>query len=233
MARGASAGVKVITYARVSTEEQGDSQLGLQAQSRVLGDWSAAHSSVIEKTRHISDVASASTTERLGLERALLALSLLEYDTLVVTKLDRLSRSVADFAELCERAQAEGWAIIALDIGVDMTTATGKMVANILMSVAQWEREMIGQRTREALAAKKARGERAGGPEPRPISAEARDLIAIMEPWFTGWEACSAALNACGYSTPQGNTWARNALYGWVMRNKALVGHPGAEEVGE
>lgn len=224
--------MKVITYARVSTEEQGDSQLGLEAQKLALNNWCLPRFQ-IEMRCHLADVASASTTERPGLERALLALKLGEYDTLVVTKLDRLSRSVADFAELCERAQTEGWAIIALDIGVDMTTATGKMVANILMSVAQWEREMIGQRTREALAAKKARGERAGGPEPKPISNGALDMIVDMEPWFTGWEACVRTLNALDYRTPHGHMWTRNALYGWVMRNKGAVKHPGAEEVGE
>ena len=221
--------MKVITYARVSTEEQGDSQLGLEAQKLALNNWCLPRFQ-IEMRCHLTDVASASTTERPGLERALLALKLGEYDTLVVTKLDRLSRSVADFAELCERAQTEGWAIIALDIGVDMTTATGKMVANILMSVAQWEREMIGQRTREALAAKKARGERAGGPEPKPITADAAHLIRNMEPWFHGWEACARALNAGGHETPQGQPWTRAALYGWVMRNRRAVGHPGAEE---
>jgi DNA invertase Pin-like site-specific DNA recombinase len=57
-----------------------------------------------------------------------------------------------------ERAQWSGWAPVVLDLGVDHTTPAGEMVASVMMSVAQWERKIIGQRTKEALAAKEAQG---------------------------------------------------------------------------
>jgi len=62
-----------------------------------------------------------------------------EADVLVVAKLDRLSRSVRDFANLVERATQNGWALVALDIDVDTSTPTGELMANIYGSVAQWK----------------------------------------------------------------------------------------------
>jgi resolvase-like protein len=73
-------------------------------------------------------------------------------DVLVVAKLDRLSRPVADFAGLVKRSIKEGWRIMVLDLGVDMTTHHGRLVANVRMAVAQWERRAISRRVREGLA---------------------------------------------------------------------------------
>jgi DNA invertase Pin-like site-specific DNA recombinase len=96
---------------------------------------------------------------------------------LVVAKLDRLSRSVIDFANLIILAQERGWAIIALDLGIDMSTPHGRLVANILVAFAEWERLMIAQRTRDALAAAKAAGVRLG----RPSGVEPETVAAIVE----------------------------------------------------
>jgi DNA invertase Pin-like site-specific DNA recombinase len=82
---------------------------------------------------------------------------------LVVAKLDRLSRSLKDFAGLMETAEKQGWAIIALDFGLDMTTPTGEMVANIIAAVSRYERRLIGLRTQEALA-EVAKTKRLGAP---------------------------------------------------------------------
>jgi DNA invertase Pin-like site-specific DNA recombinase len=83
-------------------------------------------------------------------------------DALVVAKLDRLSRSVGDFAGLMDLARRQGWALIALDLGVDTTTPAGEMMANVMASFAQFERRVIAQRTKDALAQAKARGVRLG-----------------------------------------------------------------------
>jgi len=87
-----------------------------------------------------------------------------EVEALVVAKLDRLSRSLLDFAALMERAEAEGWAMITLDLGVDTSTPAGEMLVNVLASFAQYERRLIGQRTREGLAQKRAAGVQLGRP---------------------------------------------------------------------
>lgn len=76
----------------------------------------------------------------------------------MVYKLDRLSRSVIDAGHLLERAQREGWNVVALDFGLDLSTPNGKLVANVLTSVAEWEREMTALRTSEALAERQHRG---------------------------------------------------------------------------
>jgi DNA invertase Pin-like site-specific DNA recombinase len=87
-----------------------------------------------------------------------------EAHALVVTKLDRLTRSVSDLADLMERAQAEGWALVVIELGIDTTTSGGRLVANVMASVSQWEREAIGERTKAALAVKRAEGHRLGRP---------------------------------------------------------------------
>jgi len=81
---------------------------------------------------------------------------------IIVSKLDRLSRSVHDFAGLMQQAQRQGWGLVALDVGIDMTTPVGGLIANVMASVAEWERRVIGQRTAAALAARRAAGVRLG-----------------------------------------------------------------------
>jgi DNA invertase Pin-like site-specific DNA recombinase len=118
---------------------------------------------------------------RPGLTAALDAVESGEADALAVAKLDRLSRSVHDFAGLVARAQRRGWALVALDLGLDMTTPTGGLVANVMASVAEWERKVIGERTRAALAEKRAQGVQLG--RPRAMSPESvsrtRELAAL------------------------------------------------------
>ncbi len=75
---------------------------------------------------------------------------------MVVAKLDRLSRSVVDAGRLLEEARKGRFNIVALDLGLDLSTPTGELVANVLAAVAQWERRMIGLRTSEALQVKMA-----------------------------------------------------------------------------
>ena len=109
--------------------------------------------------------ASAKTLKgRPGLSEALTVLADGEAAALVVAKLDRLARSVHDFAGLVRVAEREGWGIVALDLGVDMTTPTGGLLANVTASVAEWERRIISLRTSEALAQRKAAGVRLGRP---------------------------------------------------------------------
>lgn len=123
-----------------------------------------------ELARIYSDAASGkSLTGRPGLQEALGALDRGKADALITAKLDRLSRSIVDFGMLMERARKQGWALVALDLGVDTTTPSGELVANVMVSVAQWERRAIGRRTKDALAVKKAGGVRLGRPSTLPV----------------------------------------------------------------
>ena len=111
---------------------------------------------------------------RPGLAAALSAVEHGRADGLVVAKLDRLSRSLLDFAQLMERARAKGWALIALDLGVDTTTPAGEMLANVLAVFAQFERRLIGQRTRDALAVRRLQGAVLGRPVSLSVELDAR-----------------------------------------------------------
>jgi len=81
-----------------------------------------------------------------------------EVTGLVVAKLDRISRSVVDFGNLLAFFEDAEATLVALDLGVDTSTPGGRLVANVLASVAEWERSAIAERTRDALAVRKANG---------------------------------------------------------------------------
>jgi DNA invertase Pin-like site-specific DNA recombinase len=125
-------------------------------------------------TRIEEDVLSGRTLRRPGLQRALEACRTGEAAGIVVAKLDRLSRSLVDFAGLLEDAQSKGFNVVALDLGVDLSTPSGKFLASVMASAAQWERDIIGQRTRDALAVKKAQGMRLGRPRVLPARVVTR-----------------------------------------------------------
>ncbi len=83
-------------------------------------------------------------------------------EALVTSKLERLSRSMLDFASIMADSQKQGWAVVCLDLGLDTTTPAGEVTANVLASFAQFERRLIGQRTKDALAVKRSEGVRLG-----------------------------------------------------------------------
>src|SRR5919197_6628041 len=159
--------MRVLGYVRVSTEEQGDSGAGLEAQRRAIAaecerrGWQLLE--VIEDAGF-----SAKDLKRPGIKEALRVLQEGDAKALVAAKLDRLSRSMIDFTALMGRATRENWALVALDCAVDTTTPAGEAMANVLATFAQFERRLIGQRTREALAQKKAQGVRLGRPPKLP-----------------------------------------------------------------
>ena len=159
---------RAIGYVRVSTDEQGSSGAGLEAQRRTIRR-EARHRGWKLVGIH-EDVASGrSMKRRPGLDSAIASLSADEGDLLVVSKLDRLSRSVSDFARFMEeRARRDGWELVVLDLGVDTSTPTGEMFANMMVTLAQWERRIIGERTKDGLAAKRAAGVRLGRPPVLP-----------------------------------------------------------------
>jgi DNA invertase Pin-like site-specific DNA recombinase len=166
--------LRVIGYVRVSTEEQAASGAGLAAQRKTIADAVALRG--LELVDIAEDAASGKSMVRPGITNALERIEAGEADALLVAKLDRLSRSLLDFSGLMERARAKGWAIIALDLGVDTTTPSGEMMANVLATFSQFERRLIGQRTREALATRKADGVRLGRPRSVPGDVVARVL---------------------------------------------------------
>lgn len=194
-------GLAVVGYARVSTGEQWESGAGLAAQRDAIRN---------ECTRRgwrlvaiYEDTASGkSLAGRGGLEAALTMVESKEASALVVAKLDRLSRSLQDFANLMARSHRRGWALVALDLGLDSTTAQGELMASVLAVFSQFERRLIGQRTRDALAVKRAQGVRLG--RPRTISLEVRGRIRRARAQGLTYREIAAALNADQVPTAHG-----------------------------
>jgi DNA invertase Pin-like site-specific DNA recombinase len=156
-------------------------------------------------------------TGRVALEAAITAVESGRADVLVVAKLDRLSRSLLDFANLMARAQAKGWNLVALDLGIDLSTPAGEFLASIMASAAQWERRIIGQRTREGMAAKKVAGVRLGPPHRLPDDA-AQQIIDLRSGGLS-WARVADALNQMAVPTAlNGRQW-----YPATARNAALA----------
>jgi DNA invertase Pin-like site-specific DNA recombinase len=155
--------MRVLGYVRVSTEEQADSRAGIDAQrAAILAEAKRRGWRLLEVVEDAGY--SGKDLRRPGVQEALSVLADGKADALVVAKLDRLSRSMLDFAALMNAAQKQGWALVALDLGVDTSTPSGEMMANVLATFAQFERRLISQRTKEALAQRRAAGVKLGRP---------------------------------------------------------------------
>ncbi|CAO3414836.1 recombinase family protein [Azospirillum endophyticum] len=166
----------LIGYARTSTAEQ---EAGLEAQRR---DLSAAG---VEKL-FSEQVSSVDAAKRAQLEAALDYLR--EGDCLVVTRLDRLARSVAHLLTLVERIEAKGAELRILNMGVDTGTPTGKLMLTMLGGVAEFERAIMLERQREGIAKAKADGKYKGrkptaqaqGDKVRKMRAAGKSIGEIM-----------------------------------------------------
>lgn len=213
--------MNVIGYVRVSTDEQADSGVGLLAQRAAITEecrrrgWSlvAVH----------SDTASArSLASRPGLATALGDIDRGVAKALVVARIDRLSRSLLDFSALMERSRKRGWALVALDLGVDTTTPAGEMMANVLAVFAQFERRLIGQRTREALAVKRSQGTHLGRRSTLP--ALTRRRVVALRARGTSYARIADRLNSDGVATGQGGQrWYPSSIQA-VLRSVAADG---------
>jgi DNA invertase Pin-like site-specific DNA recombinase len=149
---------RMIGYIRVSTDDQ---ELGPDAQREQLQVEADRRGWTLDWAED-NGKSGTSMNGRTGLTYALDLLARGRADGLVVTKLDRLARSVVDFGTVLRLADTQGWSLVVLDLGVDMTTVTGRFVAQLMANVAEWEAGMIAQRTREGLAVTRAKGTRLG-----------------------------------------------------------------------
>lgn len=193
--------LRVLGYVRVSTDEQADSGAGLAAQRRAIRE--ACASRGYQLIEILEDAGwSGKSLDRPGISEAIERLDGHDAGGLIVAKLDRLSRSLLDFAQLMQRAQDRRWSIIALDLGVDTSTPAGEMMANVLATFSQFERRLIGQRTKEAMAAKKAAGVHVGRPRTMPDEIVAR-IVAERASGRTLQAICDG-LMADEIATPRG-----------------------------
>ncbi|OZD82919.1 hypothetical protein CH260_12740 [Rhodococcus sp. 05-2256-B2] len=199
---------KVLGYLRVSTDSQADSGAGMDAQRATIDAEAARRGWTVE---YVIDAGiSGATLVRPELTKALTRLDRGEVSHLVAAKLDRVSRSVADFAGLLDRSRKAGWSLVLLDLGVDTSTASGELVANMIAASAQYERRLISQRTKDALAARKAAGVRLG--RPTSISDETVQRIVREREAGSGLRVIAEGLTADGVPTTSGKPWSTSTI---------------------
>jgi len=209
---------RAIGYCRVSTGEQVNSGAGLDAQRAALQVEADRRGWALEFVTE--DGLSAKDLNRPALTEALARLDRGEADVLMVSKLDRLSRSVKDFGGLLERAAKRKWSVLCLDLGVDTTTPVGEFTANVVVSASQYERRLIGQRTKDALAARKAAGVRLG--RPRQLPDEVVTGVVRAKEAGGSLAGIARALTSEGVPTAQGGKRWYASTVAAVLRSAAL-----------
>lgn len=189
-----------LAYVRVSTAEQVEQGASLSAQRAALDAEAKKRGWDIEI---IADEGlSAKTLNRPGLQKALARLDAGTADYLLSIRLDRVSRSVADFAGLLDRSVKRGWGLVLLSPNIDTTDPAGRFTGNVLASAAQYERELIGARTREGMAQRKAEGVKMG--RPRVLDVATVEKITIMRSTGLSMGKIAEALNAEHVATAHG-----------------------------
>jgi len=201
-----TAETRAISYRRVSTDEQADSGLGLDAQNASIAKTVSARGWAV--TAELVDAGISGSTppsSRPALAQALEMLAAGSADALVVAKLDRATRSVADLCYLLDLADRQKWDFVALDLGIDTSTPMGRAMAQMAGVFSELERKMIGQRTSDALQALKASGHRLGRPIELPETV--RQRIVNERIGGASLRAIAAGLRSDGVSTARGAKW--------------------------
>lgn len=208
-------------YVRCSTEEQRDSGAGLQAQRSALTVEADRRGWSLELVEDAGISGGVAPTSRPGLKAALDRLRLGEARTLLVARLDRLGRNLADVAALLDQAQKQGWSVVTVDTaGLDMSTPTGRLVAGVLASAAAFERDLIRARTREGLAAKRAQGVRLGRPQRLPTSTVERILTLKAE--GVSLRRIATRLDEEAVPTAGGGRWGLSSVRAVLSSQAAL-----------
>jgi DNA invertase Pin-like site-specific DNA recombinase len=216
--------VQLIAYYRVSTARQGESGLGLEAQRAKVEQLAAERGA--EVVAEFIEVESGRKADRPQLAAALAAARKLGA-VVAVAKLDRIARDAELVLRLSREAAANGMGgFLFCDLpDVDATTAAGRMVLTVMASVAEFESRRISERTREALAAARARGVKLGGLRANTLTrndaareraqADAerlRPLLAALQAQGLSLRQMSAALAAAGTTTAKGQPLSPSAV---------------------
>lgn len=224
--------MQVVGYIRVSTEEQATSGQSLEAQTAKIKGYCDLYD--LELVEIIVDAGqSAKSLNRPGIQQALKLLDSGVAGGLVIAKLDRLTRNVADWQTLIDGyfGDKAGKQLFSVGDSIDTRTAAGRLVLNVLLSVAQWEREAIGERTRDALAVKIKNRQRVGkirygfdlGQDGKSLIENPQEqavLIRIQTMRNEGLSFPKIAdrLNSENVPTKEGKTWAPTTIWQIMKR---------------
>jgi site-specific DNA recombinase len=224
-------------YVRVSTEDQAREGVSLEAQIERIRAFAVATGR--ELAEIVSDAGlSAKSLERPGLAKVLAGVETREVGAVIVLKLDRLTRSVRDLADLLEMFEEAGTALVSCQESLDTGTASGRLMLHLLASVSQWEREAISERTAFALGHKRRSG-KAYGRVPFGFRRQGDDLIEIPEAQVAitkmrhmheagaSLRQIAAMLTQSGLTPPQGGkAWhaasVRAVLQSRIIRDRTI-----------
>jgi len=177
--------VRCAIYTRVSTDhglEQDFNSLDAQHDAAQAYIRSQAHAGwALIRSRYDDGGYSGGSTERPALQRLLADVRAHKVDVIVVYKVDRLTRSLADFAKLVELFDAHGVSFVSVTQQFNTTTSMGRLTLNVLLSFAQFEREVTSERIRDKIGASKRKGLWVGGMAPLGYETKARKIGVVEE----------------------------------------------------
>jgi len=243
--------LRCAVYTRKSSEEGLEQEFNsLHAQREACEAYIASQRSegwVLVRDHYDDGGISGGTLERPGLKRLTADIEEGLIDVVVVYKIDRLSRSLADFAKLVEVFDRNGVTFVSVTQSFNTTTSMGRLTLNILLSFAQFEREVTAERIRDKFAASRRKGMWMGGVPPYGYRVENRKLLVVEEAaahvrWifdrFIAIGSCTALareVSGQGLGTPRGNRMGKKYLYR-LLSNRAYLGeavHKGDSYPGE
>jgi DNA invertase Pin-like site-specific DNA recombinase len=173
--------VRCAIYTRKSTEEGLDQEFNsLDAQHEACAAYVLSQRQEgwsLLPTRYDDGAYSGGNMARPGLQRLLAEVRAGKVDVIIVYKVDRLTRSLTDFAKIVEALDGAGASFVSITQSFNTTTSMGRLTLNVLLSFAQFEREVISERVRDKVAASKAKGMWMGGPVPLGYAAVDRKLV--------------------------------------------------------
>ena len=225
--------MKYVIYYRVSTDKQGRSGLGLEAQQKQVNDYLQSKPDAVVIAEYV-EIDSGKKVNRIELNKAVVDAKK-NKAVLLVAKLDRVARNVKLFLDLLDQVRIEFTDLPALSNG----TSDSRLVLTQLAAFAEWEAAKISERTKAALAAKKARGEPMGimgkenikatnGKRKEQANDFAKQLAGMLIPLAATMSQRRLVdyLNQHGVKSPTGKEWRLNSLQNVLNRAKSFSEAP-------
>ena len=223
--------MRTIGYVRVSTDRQAEKGISLEAQEAKIRAMATVQGAELLDVI-VDGGESAKSLNRPGLQRLMAMVNGGKVQAVIVAKLDRLTRSVKDLCGLLELFEKRKVALISVAEALDTSSAAGRLVITIMGAVSQWEREAIGERTRDALRHKRAQGQRVGNIEfgfrlskdqrhlePDPTEQKALAEIRSLRRQGYTLRGIAVALNGGGRRTRRGTEWRLESVARVVKQN--------------